>query len=130
MTAQLNLLADNSWVAAKRSLPKRVADEHDGVFAWRLVLLPEKGPAQGGLHAEHGEKVSRNELPPDHLRFAIGNGSHRVHFGRHILPGRQRLKRLATSGEIDPVQVRGRPEACHTRCCDIDGDEPAGIRYR
>src|SRR5262249_22215398 len=93
---QLNLLADNFRTAAKRSLPQGVADDHHGILARRLVLFLEKGPAQSRLHSESGEEISRDQLSPNHLRLAIGNGSHRVHSSRHLLACRQCFKRLAT----------------------------------
>ena len=60
--------AEKGRIPAEASLPKTVTDHSDGLPTLRVVFFGQKGPAQGGIDAEHLEEVRGDDLPQDELR--------------------------------------------------------------
>ena len=86
MAAQLNLLADNCWVAGKRTPPKRVANEHGAAAAERIGGLAEgfaRGYPPGGLYVDQKRWFHEIQLMSFQLASPLAKHSHIAHLLVH-----------------------------------------------
>jgi hypothetical protein len=62
-----NRLADDRWVFAKASLPKRIADHRDGMSARSAIIFLRKQSSGPGPHAEDVEVITAHQVRGDTL---------------------------------------------------------------
>src|SRR5579864_2960729 len=71
MVIELDGFSKYSGVCAEGSLPERVAEHHDGRFAFHLHVRWANDAALRGRHAEHGKIVAGDQFAYDEFCRAM-----------------------------------------------------------